>query len=113
MVRPILPASSPARADDPPAPRALLEATPTIGPSKVEYQARRKALMEQLKAAEAGATAMRSAMLGGRGEAGRAPGAAGVVVVMVGGGEPEEDAKFRQDNDFAYLTGRRRARTPR
>ena len=59
------------------------------GPTKVEYQARRAALMEAIKKAEAG----------GR------HGAGGMVVVLVGGGEPGEDARFRQENDFRYLTG--------
>ncbi len=34
-----------------------------------------------------------------------APGSAGVVIALVGEGEPGEDAKFHQSNDFAYLTG--------
>jgi Xaa-Pro aminopeptidase len=59
------------------------------GPTKAEYRARRASLMEAIKKAEAG----------GR------PGAGGVVVVLVGGGEPGEDARFRQENDFRYLTG--------
>ena len=62
----------------------------TVGPSKEEYRSRRKALMAQIQQAEAAQTSRR---LGG------------VVVVLVGSGEPGEDARFRQENDFAYLTG--------
>ena len=60
-----------------------------VGPSKLEYKARRQALMDKIKEAEA--TAM--------------PRATGVVVVLVGEGEPGEDGRFRQSNDFRYLSG--------
>ncbi len=46
--------------------------------------------MEKIKQAEAGAAGPRSS---------------GVVVVLVGGAESGEDARFRQENDFGYLTG--------
>src|SRR6185312_10772933 len=77
----------------------------TLGPTKEEYQGRRRALMKNIKEAEAGSVALRSAMLRAESGAGAAPGMAGVVVVLVGAGEPGEDAKFRQENDFGYLTG--------
>jgi Xaa-Pro aminopeptidase len=59
------------------------------GPTKDEYKARRKSLMEKLKAAEAG-------------EVRRAP---RIVVVLVGEGEEADHNRFRQENDFYYLTG--------
>ncbi len=62
----------------------------TAGPSKEEYRSRRKALMDQIKLADPA-------------QPSRRPG--GVVVVLVGSGEPGEDARFRQENDFGYLTG--------
>lgn len=94
-----------ARAEDgQPAPPAVGVATP--GPSRSEFQARRRILMEKIKEAEAGASAMRAAIRAASGGASVRPtGPAGVVVAMVGAGEPGDDAKFRQDNDFAYLTG--------
>jgi len=60
------------------------------GPSKDEFKARRKTLMAQIKEAEASDGMNRSARQ---------------VVVLLGAGEPGEDARFRQTNDFAYLTG--------
>ena len=102
----LLPGPRPAGADDGlPASKAPAAATAPVGPSKEEYQGRRRALMETLKGAEAGAGLLRGAVnRAGSGEA-RPSGGVGVVVVMVGAGEPGEDAKFRQDNDFHYLTG--------
>ena len=80
------------RADDKP----LLEQPPS------EYKARRKALMERIKAADAGTTLVRPR--GGDGAAeGRKP--SGPVVVLVGETEEPEDGRYRQRNDFAYLTG--------
>jgi hypothetical protein len=70
------------------------------GPSKDEYKARRKTLMDQIKEAEAKATAEI--------EADPNPGiprSSGVLVVLVGSGEPGEDGRFHQENDFRYLTG--------
>jgi Xaa-Pro aminopeptidase len=91
-----------ARADDPPASKPPSEqSTAIVGPSKEEYRSRRRDLMAKLKAAEAGSGALRASMFGGN----RTPGASGVVVVLVGSGEPGDDAKFRQENDFSYLTG--------
>src|SRR4051794_15218041 len=75
------------------------------GPSREEYRTRRRALMDQVKEAEAGQGAMRAALIAAGAGADPAPGAAGVVVVLVGAGEPGEDARFHQDNDFFYLTG--------
>ncbi len=81
-------------------------AAAVVGPTKAEHRERRKALMEQIRAGEAAASVLRAAMLRAEGGAGPAPsGAAGVVVALVGRGEPGEDAKFRQENDFWYLTG--------
>ena len=76
-----------------------------VGPSKEEYKARRRALMEKVKEAEAGAGALRAAMLRAGSGHEPAPGTAGIVIVLVGEGEPSEDTKFHQDNDFAYLSG--------
>ena len=76
------------RADGVPASKT--PASAIVGPSKEEYQARRQALMEKIKAAE---------------PAPGQSGASNVVVVLVGSGEPGEDARFRQENDFRYLTG--------
>ena len=74
---------------------------PTVaGPSKGEYKARRKALMDQVKEAEARANAEAEANPDPR-----VPRSSGVVVVLVGASEPGEDARFRQENDFGYLTG--------
>ena len=72
------------------------DASASVGPSKEEYRGRRRALMEKIKELEAGTGAL-----------GRADetDAAGVVIVLVGAGEPNEDAKFLQDKDFSYLTG--------
>ena len=82
--------------DGRPASMPSIEARATLGPSKDEYRGRRRALMEEIKQAEAASGAPRAA---------QAPGASGVVVVMVGAGEPGEAEKFRQENDFHYLTG--------
>ncbi len=76
------------------------------GPTKAEYRDRRRALMEQIRVAEAAGSVLRSSLLRAEGGSGPASsGAAGVVVALVGRGEPTEDAKFRQENDFWYLTG--------
>jgi Xaa-Pro aminopeptidase len=84
------------------APRAT--SSPT-GIAPEEYRARRQALMTQLREAEAGANALRSAVGRAEGNGTTEPGAVGVVAVLVGAGEPGEDVKFRQENDFLYLTG--------
>ncbi|WP_435010832.1 aminopeptidase P N-terminal domain-containing protein [Tundrisphaera lichenicola] len=75
------------------------------GPSKSEYRERRAALMQKIKEEEAPSIAMRAALEEAGKRTGPAPGSAGVVVVLIGAGEPGEDEKFRQSNDFAYLTG--------
>jgi Xaa-Pro aminopeptidase len=80
-------------------------AGPTVGPSKEEYRDRRRALIAKIKQAEAGSGALRAAMLRAGSGVAPSPGAAGVVIVLVGEGEPGEDLKFRQENDFSYLTG--------
>ncbi len=78
----------------------------TLAPTREEYRERRKALMEQIRVAEAAASVMRSTMLKAEGGPGPTPaGAAGVVIALMGRAEPGEDAKFRQENDFWYLTG--------
>jgi Xaa-Pro aminopeptidase len=94
------------RADDPPASKAPSEPSAAIvGPSKEEYRKRRQDLMAKIKIAEAGAGRARALMVrsnvGGPGN----PAASEIVVVLVGSGEPGEDARFRQENDFWYLTG--------
>ncbi len=76
-----------------------------LGPSRDEYRARRRALMDRVERAEAGSGALRAAMLRAGSGPEPSPGAAGVVIVLVGEGEQAEDAKFHQDNDFAYLSG--------
>ena len=75
--------------------RSLPALAAEAGPSKAEYKARRLALMEQIKQAEAATPPPRGANSG----------PARVVVVVVGEGEPGEDGRFRQENDFRYLTG--------
>jgi Xaa-Pro aminopeptidase len=74
----------------------------TIGPSKEEYRERRASLMKKIKATASASAPLRGAMRRG---AGATPGSSGVVVVLVGEGESGEDAKFRQENNFSYLTG--------
>ena len=72
------------------------------GPTAEEYRARRAGLMGEVRDAEAGANALRAAIaLADGGEAGAPP----LLIVLVGTGEPGDDAKFHQDNDFHYLTG--------
>ena len=73
-----------ARGQDGPPPSAAVQ-----GPTKAEYRERRKALMEQLRTAEAATSVMRSTLLRAEGAGGPAPaGAAGVVVAIVGGASP-------------------------
>jgi Xaa-Pro aminopeptidase len=74
----------------------------TVGPSKQEYRERRVALMKKIKASAAASAPLRGAL---RRAGGGTPGSTGVVVVMVGEGESGDDAKFRQENNFSYLTG--------
>lgn len=88
----ILPAAL--RADEP---KALIEQPVS------EYKARRKALMERIKGADAGGMIVRPR--GGDGAAEGTRRAAGSVVVLVGETEEPEDDRYRQRNDFAYLTG--------
>ena len=68
-----------------------------------EYKARRKALMERIKAADVGGILPRPR--GGDGAAVGSRRASGPVVVLVGETEEPEDGRYRQRNDFAYLTG--------
>jgi Xaa-Pro aminopeptidase len=68
-----------------------------------EYKARRKALMERIKVADAGAVLVRPR--GGDGAAEGSRRASGPVVVLVGETEEHDDGRYRQLNDFAYLTG--------
>jgi Xaa-Pro aminopeptidase len=74
----------------------------TVGPSKEEYRERRIALMKRIKASAAASAPLRGAL---RRAGGGPPGSSGVVVVMVGEGASGDDAKFRQENNFSYLTG--------
>jgi Xaa-Pro aminopeptidase len=70
-----------------------------------EYKARRKALMDRVKELEgAGGGAVKPEPKGGDG-AQTAPKARGPVIVLVGETDEPEDARFRQSNYFAYLTG--------
>ena len=76
-----------------------------VGPSREEYKQRRRALMGEIKQSEAGSSELRAAIRReGRGDSPPKT-SAGVVVVLVGAGEPGDDARFRQENDFHYLTG--------
>lgn len=84
------------RAGDVPSPGAA------PGPTAEEYRARRAGLLAEVRTAEAGAGALRAAIAGAEGGGAAAP---PVLVVLVGRGEPGDDAKFRQANDFHYLTG--------
>jgi Xaa-Pro aminopeptidase len=68
-----------------------------------EYKARRQALMERVKEADAGAMLVRPRGGDGAAEGTRRP--SGPVIVVVGETEEPEDARYRQRNDFAYLTG--------
>ncbi len=81
------------RADE----KLLIEQPPS------EYKARRKALMERIKAADAGGMLVRARGGDGAAEGARRP--AGSVVVLVGETNEPEDGRYRQTNDFAYLTG--------
>ena len=81
------------RADE----KTLLEQPPS------EYKARRQALMERIKEADAGAVLVRPRGGDGAAEGARRP--SGPVVVLVGETEEPEDGRYRQHNDFAYLTG--------
>jgi Xaa-Pro aminopeptidase len=87
------------RADDG---KSVPKISSTVGPSKEEYRERRAALMKKIKESSAAAAPLRAAMRRG---AGATPGSSGVVVVVVGEGEVGDDAKFRQENNFSYLTG--------
>ncbi len=81
------------RADE----KTLLEQPPS------EYKARRQALMKRVKEADAGAALVRPRGGDGAAEGTRRP--AGPVVVVVGETEEHDDGRYRQLNDFLYLTG--------
>ena len=83
----------------------LASKSPLLGPSREEFQGRRRALMAKIKEAEASSAPLRVTMVRAEPGSPQGPGPAGVVVVLVGAVEAVEDAKFRQENDFAYLTG--------
>ena len=85
-----------ARSDD----KLLL--SPTAGPTPGEYHARRQTLVAEILSSEGSATGPRA--VGARGDA---PGRSGpaLMIVVVGRGEPADDARFHQTNDFHYLTG--------
>lgn len=76
---------------------------PLIEQPTSEYKARRKALMERIKAADIGGMLARPR--GGDGAAEGSRRAMGPVVVLVGETNEPEDGRYRQRNDFAYLTG--------
>ena len=84
-------ASSPVRGQE----VRTLPNSATVGPLTQEYKARRLMLIQKIRQAEAVSPASRQQMA--------AP--AGFIVVLVGEGGPTEDARFRQENDFRYLTG--------
>jgi Xaa-Pro aminopeptidase len=92
----ICPWPSTIRADDG---KSSPKITVVAGPSKEEYRDRRASLMKKIKESGAG---LRSPL---RRAGAAAPGSSGLVVVVVGEGEPGDDAKFRQENNFSYLTG--------
>ena len=73
-----------------------------IGPDAGEYRARRQALVEGIRVAEAGSAALRQANPRPGGDP-RPP--ASLLVVVVGKEGGGDDARFHQDNDFHYLTG--------
>jgi Xaa-Pro aminopeptidase len=91
---------STSRADDG---KTVAKAQVTVGPSKEEYRERRVALMKKIKESAAAAAPLRGLMRRGSGAA--TPGSSGVVVVVLGEGATGDDAKFRQENNFSYLTG--------
>jgi Xaa-Pro aminopeptidase len=68
-----------------------------------EYKARRQALMKRVKEADAGATLLRPR--GGDGAAEGTRRSSGPVIVLVGETEEHDDGRYRQLNDFLYLTG--------
>lgn len=68
-----------------------------------EYKARRQALMKRIREADSLGALVRAAGGDGAAEASRRP--SGPVVVLVGETEEPEDSRYRQRNDFAYLTG--------
>lgn len=86
--------------------RALADHPPIaslkVGPSLEEYRARRLALSNGLREAEAGSAALRAA-IAHAGEEQRPPSA--LLIVIIGNGSSRDDARFHQDNDFHYLTG--------
>jgi Xaa-Pro aminopeptidase len=77
----------------------------TVGPSKEEYRERRAALMKKVKEASATSAPLRGAMRRGAAGGAATPGSSPTVIVVVGEGEPGDDGKFRQENNFSYLTG--------
>jgi Xaa-Pro aminopeptidase len=81
------------RADD--APKRLIEQPLS------EYKARRQALMKRIKEADAPGMFFR----GGDGAAEGARRSSGPVVVLMGETEEHDDGRYRQRNDFLYLTG--------
>jgi Xaa-Pro aminopeptidase len=72
-----------------------------------EYKARRRALLKQVKENESlgGSAIVDSPAPKGGDGAQTAPKPRGPVIVLVGETEEPEDARFRQSNYFAYLTG--------
>ena len=68
-----------------------------------DYKERRKALMARVREAESLGNVLNVEAAGGDGAQTRRP--AGAVIVMVGESEEPEDGKYRQSNNFAYLTG--------
>jgi Xaa-Pro aminopeptidase len=91
--------------DPPPSKPSREPATPIVGPSKDEYKTRRQNLMAKIKIAEAGAGMGGALVTRANGGGPGNPAPSGIVVVLVGSVETGDDAKFRQDNDFWYLTG--------
>ncbi len=92
-------AQPPIRADEPPS--AKVAARTALEQPVSEYKTRRLALMKRVRDAES-----LGALVGGRRKPGEeGPKAADVVIVLVGETEEPEDGKYRQSNNFAYLTG--------
>ncbi len=68
-----------------------------------DYKERRRALMDRVREAESLGNVLGVQPAGGDGAQTRRP--AGAVIVLVGEVEEPEDARYRQSNNFAYLTG--------
>jgi Xaa-Pro aminopeptidase len=89
-------AARPIRADEPAV--AVAGSRMSLEQPVSEFKARRQALMTRVREAES-----LGGLIGGRRDGGGK--AADSVIVLVGETDVPEDAKYRQSNAFAYLTG--------